>query len=685
MAMVGTSIIAVALAAGLIALTRGHWRGAALLLTVLMCWSINRDPIFFLLPMLFMAIAAKSNTLGRRAEAALLLLALAMAVSVLVKGTFAATAVVGLAGGCTILLLRRRSALAAAIAITVPAGVCAAWLLAQQPFSGLPRFFFGEGEITAGYTDAMSLSGPAWPIVIALFGVATLLLLNMRAFLRAGRPGAILAAGTAALLFLAFKAGFVRQDGHIAITGTSLAFVAFILAFVNPGRLPTLGLAVAMACAFTLDNGIEPTSPKDAMNRVAERYAGALHGAIDRLQGGPALQAANDGAIAALRAKYPLPHLTGTSDIYSVGQSMLLASGLPWSPRPVLQSYVAYTPALADADARHLEGATAPDNILLRLDPLDGQLPSIEDGPSWLPLLARYDVTSMLGETVLLHKRTPDPPQVSLLRQKVGPARHSLNVSVPIQYGDAPLWAWIDVEPTVWGRIASTLFKSPPVTIDFALRNGATASYRFIPGMAKAGFMLAPLIIDSAHLFASEIPGHQASADSIPISFTINGNAAYWRNTYLLTTASMALPLRPDAVKTYSSPMPTAIADDKNAKCWLDAIDGNIVDHATPYEASGPTQLAGWAYGGGTKGIAPDSIKLTLQALDGTVSAFSGTLLSRVDVAAYAHQPQLSDVGFRVLADFRHFHGMYQLGTEITSASHSWYCHLGDLHIAGKN
>jgi hypothetical protein len=62
-------------------------------------------------------------------------------------------------------------------------------------------------------------------------------------------------------------------------------------------------------------------------------------------------------SLAAIRAHPPLPSLSGTTDIYSVGQSALLANRLEWSPRPIFQSYVAYTPALQERNARYLEGA----------------------------------------------------------------------------------------------------------------------------------------------------------------------------------------------------------------------------------------------------------------------------------------------------------------------------------------
>jgi hypothetical protein len=43
----------------------------------------------------------------------------------------------------------------------------------------------------------------------------------------------------------------------------------------------------------------------------------------------------------------------GNADVYPLSQTAVLASGLTCQPRPVFQSYSAYTPKLAEMNAAH--------------------------------------------------------------------------------------------------------------------------------------------------------------------------------------------------------------------------------------------------------------------------------------------------------------------------------------------
>src|SRR5260364_219639 len=65
---------------------------------------------------------------------------------------------------------------------------------------------------------------------------------------------------------------------------------------------------------------------------------------------------------------------------------LLLTAGNLWSPRPVIQSHGAYTPKLARLNELHLLSERAPNNIVFKVEPIDGRLASLEDGLSW-PIL----------------------------------------------------------------------------------------------------------------------------------------------------------------------------------------------------------------------------------------------------------------------------------------------------------
>src|SRR5215475_439576 len=88
------------------------------------------------------------------------LLSCAVGILPLIKGPMLALAAVE--GGLAILMacVARQRALALVILFFAISSLCVGWVAAQQPLAGLPRFFWAQEEIAAGYSQAMSLHGP---------------------------------------------------------------------------------------------------------------------------------------------------------------------------------------------------------------------------------------------------------------------------------------------------------------------------------------------------------------------------------------------------------------------------------------------------------------------------------------------------------------------------------------------
>ncbi|WP_284944815.1 hypothetical protein [Acidisoma cladoniae] len=677
-AMVASVILAAAMAAGLITLATGRSLWLAVLLAVLLNLLWLRDPLFFMVPLLFVALTAKAVARTDALPKAMLgvgaLLVIALAVLPLVKGTFAAGTLVALGLGGGLLLFGGRWRLVAAGALLFPVAMVAFWLAAQQPLGALPDFFIAQSRFVGGYTQAMALSGPAWQVDVFAAVAMVVLALNLRPALRAGLPGLVVLLGAAVLLLLALKAGFVRQDTHIAIAAGGLGLIACVLALANGGKAPVLALIIGLAGAGVLDRAAEHIGPRAALLRLETTSMSAAQGLRDRLKGGDDLQRNFDATLAGIRAAYPLPPLSGTSDIYSDGQSILLAHHLQWAPRPILQSYSAYTPALAQDDARHLDGAAAPDNVLIKLEPIDNRLPALEDGPSWLALLAGYQPVAMQGDMAILHRR-PGPAPATL--GTPGPmARHTLGerVSVP---PDMPLWAQIDVQPTLLGRVVGAVFKLPPLNIAVHLRNGGSIDFRYVPGMGRAGFVIAPLVADAGQLVSLVVPKVAAFDDRRVAAFMIEGDTRFWRRDYAVTLTPLLIPSRPEVrAVVFRSPQPVTLPPgEAGAHCWLDLYDGTVVDHAKPLVLSGMVRLNGWGFG---QGVEADRMAVSLRGPDSRVVTAPALIQYRPDVGAYFHQPQLTQVGYQALLDLRGLSGPFRLALEMTTGGHHWSCPLVD-------
>src|SRR5262249_47436055 len=151
-------------------------------------------------------------------------------------------------------------------------------------------------------------------------------------------------------------------------------------------------------------------------------------------------------SLATIRGGLALPPVAGAIDSYSYDQSLLIAYGDDFRPRPVFQSYMAYSPRLAHAHAEVLLGDRAPQWVLFRDAPIDGALPALDDAPSWPLLLTRYRVAQDLGQFVLLQRR-PTPLAWHLEPIAHVSAATGTTIAVPPAAG-ALIWARIDLHDT---------------------------------------------------------------------------------------------------------------------------------------------------------------------------------------------------------------------------------------------
>jgi hypothetical protein len=213
------------------------------------------------------------------------------------------------------------------------------------------------------------------------------------------------------------------------------------------------------------------------------------------LQGEAAVRKAYEGYLAAFRSNQPLGPLPGPVDTYPGNAAAILAQGLAYRPRPVMQSYQAYSPEFAELNAAFLRGPQAPESILFQLFPIDDHFPALDDGLSWPELLSRYDVRAVDWSGAILHRsRAPRPWRLVPLG------------SLPVLFGqvvplpavtNAVLWAKLDPTLTLVGRAASTLYKPPILWLTVWTQGGQQLRFRLVPGLARGGFVLSPLVQDS--------------------------------------------------------------------------------------------------------------------------------------------------------------------------------------------
>jgi hypothetical protein len=307
-------------------------------------------------------------------------------------------------------------------------------------------------------------------------------------------------------LFVAFKYGYTRHDAHdvtavLELFAMSLFCVAVFWPQVRergwPFRLSILilPLAIGAYCASTYARRPELWTNKSRM-LSSKDFAAAPRSDGSR----KTLRDAYHEFLAEVRDATPLPPLAGTTDAYAFNQVAIFAHGLPLRSRPVIQSYCAFTPELAELNAAFLRSSAASENILFQLETVDERYPSLDDGLSWPELITRYDLREVADLFVVL-KRSPSPRKFHLTPLKQIQLAFGEQIDVP-SAADGPVWAEIENGRTVAGSIVSAMYKPPELWLNATLRDGREVTKRLVPGMTKGGFVLSPFVEDNASFAA---------------------------------------------------------------------------------------------------------------------------------------------------------------------------------------
>lgn len=621
----------------------------------------QKDALLFVYPLAFaLHVASTYLDLGagrvspwHRHPALFGLLLLPFGLLPLIKGS-ALVAVAAIGSLCMVaLIVARQPRRALLLAVVPPAACIAFWLIAGQPLRTLPGYFVNMVPIITGYTDAMSARGPTAEIGVFALGVAGVLLAVALAGGASRWTRLFLLTAFALHLFLAFKAGFVRHDGHVLMAGAALGMAAML---TLPLRSPAAPLAVALGLlAWTcFDANHARTSTETLVKRAVNPFLGIAGGLAIRSDG--RLLAMAEQRRIALAAECPLPKLDGRVDIYSYRQACLIVSGNQWSPRPVFQSYSAYTPRLAQMNADHLRGDRAPDHVLFRVEPIDGRLPALEDGPSWPALLQRYAPRALDDDLLHLERR----PQAQE-RLPVYDATRTLAVDERFDLSphEDLLLATIDLPRSLLGRLASIVFKPTPPRIELTLADGSLRDYRLVPGMSAAGFLLSPHV-SSTREFLQVQEGSAEAAPARVRSLRIRVDRAgrwLWSDTYELRLAPLkiahsdtSLSRRAVAPALRDAPLGGRIDSTLVCDGSIDRING-LSPAPSSVRTSATIHLDGWTAVAHREGRLADQVLVAVTAADGKVRYFPTRVKARPDVSDHFKQPGLLNSGFEASID----------------------------------
>ncbi|MBS1876757.1 MAG: hypothetical protein JSU00_26320 [Acidobacteria bacterium] len=400
---------------------------------------------------------------------------------------------------------RFRAHRAALFVACLPPAVLLAGMASQGPLAAtLPyaRFTF---EIGRGYSEAMGSPGPVAQMLLA--AATAVIILAVPVLFR--EPARVLPALAAAglLAVTAFKHGMVRQDGHADVTQAKLAAAALFV-FVASIRPNTRRWLATIAVASSIASVIIYRSDPKAFTAIADQRAtlASLAPTVDALAHWPRTWARlgpeNRPVLDALQVSREFSDAigAGTVDAYPANIETVRANGWKYQPRPLFQSFTAYTPALDQLNAEHIRSPRTADFVLVQPGSIDGRHLFFDDPLSFRALLDRYRFRLADSRAILLERRTGPP----LFREPepMGVTIAAWNKETPIprvEPGQALLMK-ADIRRTRLGSWRVAVLRGAPVQLQASRQNAGQIFARMVRGNLGSGVIISPLASDIGEL-----------------------------------------------------------------------------------------------------------------------------------------------------------------------------------------
>jgi hypothetical protein len=442
--------------------------------------------------------------------------------------------------------LRDRRRLGIGIALFFAGGLALNWMLVGQHLTHLPEFLRRAFATSDGYNAAMGYEGSLElrrrGIITALAAAIAILCRAFAAF--EGRTGErgwrgwLLSAWLLGVVFLVWKHGFVRTDPYHA--GFYFGFVALLVlglealpVYVSVSRMwgRSAILIGWMVAVLTVQAFILPREIEQSLLQVGLSAWGNLRVLVSPSGQRRELLAAYEAECERLR----LPAIRktvgeSTIDMFGAEQLSVLCNRLNYQPRPVFQSYAAYSPSLMQRNQRFYASTKAPEFVLFRLSAMDRKFPPLEDSWTLRHLLTNYEPVGKEDPFLLLRSRGQAPPQLKLLREGTVAPGEKLGLE---GYGEADLWLEMSLRSTFWGRILAFAYQPPKTRLVlYSGPPGAPRSRRFrAPApMLASGFLISPLLINNEDVLGLYQGREVARPSACAIELTPDSQP-FWQRT----------------------------------------------------------------------------------------------------------------------------------------------------------
>jgi len=391
------------------------------------------------------------------------------------------------------------------VAVILCVYIFSLWLSSKLLLVDLKGYVVGALELIDGYNDAMFTEiRPGYgvfnysamvAVLIAGFYILWQFVLSIRKKNFVAEIDQFFIYGIIGLtIFIVFKSGFVRSDSHVFVffKGICLIMPLFYL-FSHDGfqrKMASICCWLVLGISFWAVNVIpgsyQPYTRILTMSIIPikigeiKNYFRGLMSYNEAVEDSKRLSSGTNG----------LKKIIGNHsvDIIPAEISTVYFNGLRYNPRPVIQSYSAYSEYLDNLNYTRYTSNEAPDYILFDLTSIDDRFPYFDESKTKLAILTHYDVVGEYDRDLILKRKLTPDNLIPRDKQEIIDAKMGDDVLIKANQGLQ--YSRLLVKYDFPGKIKRLFYTPPRLKITFTLDNGETFTYKVIKPIIEGGVVL---------------------------------------------------------------------------------------------------------------------------------------------------------------------------------------------------
>ncbi|TAG52936.1 MAG: hypothetical protein EAZ27_11635 [Cytophagales bacterium] len=295
-------------------------------------------------------------------------------------------------------------------------------------------------------------------------------------------------------VFLAFKNGIVRIDGHhyfIFLYQFPMYFLIFYLIVENQKRLNqvlfiVIFLSFVNICHGLYNNAVLKISPRITKKMLSEKinFWGYFPSLFTNVQ-------EKYTNVVSLQNEQLRLISNKSVDVFPTDISLMLKHKLNYNPRPILQSYSAYNKVLDSLNCVKIKSSNAPNFLLFLNETIDYRVPFWDESITKRGILQNYDIvqnSTQKDSCYLLFKKNIQS-KVEFKTEIIN-FKTDINNSIKVPFDSLNLYMFANVRFNLFGKLIRFLLKTPYLKIEFIYDDNSKEVFKSVIPILETGVLI---------------------------------------------------------------------------------------------------------------------------------------------------------------------------------------------------